>query len=285
MSGTKASIETEQELIRRATALVAARACVRNPRLGLVLGSGLGGLRSLVDGATVVPLASIIPLAPHSVPGHTRDLVHGTIKGREVMLLDGRLHPYEGHPSWLVGLPVRILHSLGVRTLLLTNAAGSLDMSLPPGSVMVFDDHLNLSARNPLVGRPRVGEPRFPDMSVPYDPDLSRQLLACLARTGLTTGRGIYACMLGPSYETVAEIAMLARLGINAVGMSTVYEQLVANGVGMRVVAISCVTNFAAGIGGGGRKLTHAEVVEVAARARPNIERGIVEWIEGCFEP
>lgn len=235
------------------------------PEVVAVLGSGLSALADGLDDAVEVPFAEVPGLPGAGVVGHAGRYVFGRIGGRPVLMQAGRLHLYEGHAPARVVAPVRIAHGLGARTVVVTNAAGGIHRALVPGSVMLIDDHLNLMWSSPLAGVVRDGEERFPDMSEPYD----RELQAFAERTALDRGiavvRGTYAAVPGPSYETPAEVAMLARLGADAVGMSTVPEVITARALGMRVLGLSLITNRAAGLAG--TALSHDEVLEIGRRS------------------
>ena len=241
------------------------------PRLAVVLGSGLGHLADELEDAATVSFADVPGFPPATVPGHTGTFVAGRLDGAEVLFQRGRYHVYEGHPPDVVAAPVRVAATLGVESLVLTNAAGGVRPSLEPGDLVLLDDHINLQARSPLVGLAEDGETRFPDMSEPYDPALRRLTLTAAVDLGIDLERGVYAAMLGPSYETAAEVRMLARLGADVVGMSTVPEVLVARARGLRVLALSVVTNRAAGLGGG--PLSHEEVVAVGREAGGRLAR------------
>jgi purine-nucleoside phosphorylase len=200
------------------------------------------------------------------VAGHDGELVAGTLAGRAVIAQSGRFHMYEGHAADTCALPVRVFAALGVGTVILTNAAGGIRRTFAGGALMLIADHINLSFRNPLTGAVLPGEERFPDMSDPYDGDL-RALARRVARERrVALDEGVYAGLLGPSYETPAEIRMLERLGADAVGMSTVVEVIAARARGLRCVGVSTITNLAAGISP--TKLSHQEVMETAERVR-----------------
>jgi purine-nucleoside phosphorylase len=245
------------------------------PVLGLVLGSGLGGLADRVEHAAVVGYHDIPGFAPTAIAGHAGRLIAGTLAGRSVVALSGRFHPYEGHPPALASFPIRVLHALGARTLLVSNAAGGIHERFRAGELMLITDQIDLAFRNPLAGAAEPAEPRFPDMSEPYDRELSARLRACAREIDVTLREGVYCGLLGPSYETRAEIRMLRVLGADAVGMSTVSEVIVARALGMRVAGLSCITNAAAGLSSD--PLSHAEVLEtttrVAARFEALVER------------
>jgi purine-nucleoside phosphorylase len=250
----------------------------------LVLGSGLGGLADEIEDPVHVPFDEIpgFPRRTQALQGHAGRLVVGQFEGVEVAAMQGRFHLYEGWTPAQVALPVRALAALGARTLLLTNAAGGLRPGMEPGDLMVIADHLNLMGQNPLIGPVAPGEHRFPDMSDPYDREFRAVAEAAALELGIPVTQGVYAALPGPSYETPAEIRMLARLGADAVGMSTVPEVLVARALGVRCLGISCITNLAAGLGGA--TLSHAEVMEVGERVRDRLAalvRGILPRIAG----
>lgn len=252
------------EAAARAAERVRERLDVRAPACAIVLGSGLGGLAAELEQARSLSFADIPGFPLPTVAGHRGALIAGTVEGREVITLAGRFHLYEGHTAAVAGFPVRVLHALGAPVLLVSNAAGGIRRTFRSGDLMIIADHLNLTGRNPLMGAAEAGGARFPDLADAYDPAL-RTLLAESAREqGILVQEGIYAALLGPSYETPAEIRMLERLGADAVGMSTVPEVLVARAIGMRVAGMSCITNLAAGISP--VKLSHAEVLETSQR-------------------
>ncbi len=242
----------------------------RPPAAVLVLGSGLGDLADEVAQPVRISYAEIPGFARSTVAGHRGALVAGAWEGVDVAVMQGRFHLYEGVDAETLALPIRVLGALGADTLVLTNAAGGMRPGFRPGDLMLIADHINLMWSNPLIGRVQPGEQRFPDMSDPYDAEFRRIAEQVALEQGVPLEQGVYAAMLGPSYETPAEIRMLARLGADAVGMSTVPEVLVARARGMRVLGISCITNLAAGLGGGGT-LSHDEVVEVGARVRSRL--------------
>lgn len=250
---------------RRAADAVRERLGVRAPVAAIVLGSGLGALADRVRDARRVPYGEIPGFHAPKVEGHRGELIAGTLGGRDVLLLAGRFHMYEGHSARIAAFPVRVVHALGARTLFVSNAAGGIRRTFNPGDLMVIADHINLMFRTPLEGPVEPGETRFPDMSATYTPRLQTLLDAAAQAEGLTLQRGVYIGLLGPSYETPAEVRMLDRLGADAVGMSTVPEVIVARALGMEVAGISLITNPAAGIASA--PLDHAEVVEVGAKA------------------
>jgi purine-nucleoside phosphorylase len=238
----------------------------RRPEVMLVLGSGLGALADQLEDAVRIPFRDVPGFATVTVAGHQGQLVAGRLEGVECIALQGRYHLYEGHPPPAVALPVRAMAALGAHTLLVTNAAGGLNRSFRPGDLMLIDDHINLMGRNPLIGPVFPGDARFPDMSRPYDPALQALAEGLALELRIRTVRGVYAAVSGPSYETPAEIRMLALLGADAVGMSTVPEVLVARAAGLRVLGVSLISNIAAGMSG--QPLDHAEVIAAGEEAR-----------------
>ncbi len=248
---------------REAEAVLRAR-LPDSPEVFLVLGSGLGSVVEAVEEPVEVPFAEIPGFPPPGVPGHAGRFVGGKLAGRRVLVQAGRYHLYEGHPAEVVAAPVRAAAALGIRTVVLTNAAGGIHAHLEPGDLLLIHDHLNLMWRNPLAGPVREGEVRFPDMSAPYDPELQALAEKVARRLRIRLPRGTYAAVLGPAYETSAEVRMLGALGADVVGMSTVPEVLVARAAGLRVLAFSLVTNRATGLGTGG--LRHEEVLEAGRR-------------------
>jgi purine-nucleoside phosphorylase len=248
------------------------------PVAGIILGSGLGGLAARIANPVAVPFADVPGFPSATVVGHAGKLIGGTLAGRPVIALAGRFHMYEGHDAALAGFPVRVLHALGARTLFVSNAAGGIRRTFRAGDLMLIRDHLNLMFRNPLIGALEMGDERFPDMSAPYDETLARQLLDAATALGLALQEGVYGGLLGPTYETPAEVRMLATLGADAVGMSTVPEVIVARAIGMRVAGISCITNLASGLSS--HPLSHAEVLETTTRVAEQFE-GLVERFVG----
>ena len=265
-------------LIADASEAIRARLGGRQPKLALVLGSGMGFLADQVGDAVRIPYRDIPGFPLPTVQGHGGELVAGIFAGRAVLMQSGRFHMYEGHSPQVSTLAVRTFAELGVRTLILTNAAGGIRRNFTAGTLMLLSDHLNLTSRNPLVGAVLPGEERFPDMSDPYDSGL-RALARDVARERkVALAEGVYAALLGPTYETPSEVRMLERLGADAVGMSTVVEVIAARARGMRCLAISTITNLAAGISPA--PLSHAEVMETAERVKGELGsliEGIVE--------
>lgn len=244
----------------------------------LILGSGLGGLADRIESAVSIPFRAIPGFPPSSVPGHAGRYVAGTLGGRRVIVAAGRYHLYEGHSIDTVALPARVLHGCGARLLFVSNAAGGINRTLRPGDLMIIEDQLNLMSRTPLAGPARQGETRFPDMSAPYDAALIRTLRDAALDAGIAVASGVYAGLVGPSYETPAEVRMLEKLGADAVGMSTVPEVLTARALGMRVAGISCITNLAAGLNNA--PLGHNEVLEAAAHAAARFEQLVTAFVQ-----
>ncbi len=235
------------------------------PETAIVLGSGLGGFAARLSGATTIPCAELPHWPMPGVAGHEGRFTVGTLHGRAVVALAGRCHAYEGHEPSEVAFAVRALGLSGVKRLILTNAAGGIRTSFDPGALMVIDDHVNLTGRNPLVGRndDRLG-PRFPDMTDVYSPRLRALADQAGRDRGVALVHGVYAGVLGPSYETPAEIRYLRTIGADAVGMSTVLEAIAARHMGLEVLGISCISNMAAGVRSA--PLSHADVLATAAR-------------------
>ncbi len=261
--------------IARATETVRAHLGGVTPVAALVLGSGLGGLTDRFRDTSRIPYGEIPGFPLPTVEGHQGELVAGTFAGRPVLAQSGRFHCYEGHDADLTALPVRVFAALGIGTVLLTNAAGGVRRTFGPGTLMLISDHLNLTGRNPLIGPVLEGETRFPDMSAPYDPALRERARQVALEKGIALAEGVYAGLLGPSYETPSEVRMLERLGADAVGMSTVLEVIAARARGVRCLGISTITNSAAGIGT--TPLSHAEVMDTAAR----VGRELGDLVEG----
>jgi purine-nucleoside phosphorylase len=239
--------------------------CADTPDVGIVLGSGLGAFTAVLQDAQSHAYGDIPNWPSAAVVGHAGQLVQGRLAGRRVAALSGRAHYYEGHDLGTVTFATRVLGMLGVRTLILTNAAGGVNVDFTPGTLMLIDDHINLMGGNPLVGpnEHRFG-PRFPDMTEVYSGRLRGVAAEAARGLGLRVGHGVYVAMHGPSYETPAEIRYLRTIGADAVGMSTVPEAIVARHMGMEVLGISCITNAAAGVLP--QPLNHDEVMEVARR-------------------
>ena len=251
--------------VEQAVDVVRQRLAGLAPRVAVVLGSGLGALADLVRDPRHIAYADIPGFPEPGVAGHKGELVAGTLAGVPALVQCGRFHLYEGHAADVVALPIRVFHRLGIETLIVTNAAGGIRLTFRPGTLMLIADHINLMWRNPLIGPVAPGEARFPDMSGPYDAGL-RALARDAARTAhVALEEGVYAGLLGPSYETPAEIRMLARLGADGVGMSTVPEIVVARACGMRCLGWSVITNPAAGLAS--EAISHDDVLALGGRA------------------
>lgn len=249
-----------------------------NVEIGMILGSGLGALAEKLTEKVVISYKEIPHFPQSTVQGHAGQLVCGTLEGKQVVVMQGRFHFYEGYSLAQVTYPVRVMQKLGVKTLVVTNAAGGVNRSFTPGDLMLIEDHLNLMGANPLIGpnQDSFGL-RFPDMSEAYNRELRNLAEKVAANQGFSLQRGVYVGLTGPSYETPAEIRYLSTIGADAVGMSTVPEVIVANHGGIRVLGISCITNMAAGILE--RKLDHSEVMETADRIKEKflgLVRGVV---------
>lgn len=257
--------------IMAAAAYIRSRTDLR-PTVGLVLGSGLGDYADTLENALSIAYEDIPNFPVPSIPGHRGALVFGRKCGQEVVVMQGRIHYYEGLPQQQITLPIRVLAALGVKTVVLTNACGGVNLSFAPGDLMLISDHINYSGANPLMG-PNLDAfgPRFPDMSDLYTASLRRAIREKAEEAGIPLQEGVYAMYSGPNYETPAEIRMFRILGADTVGMSTVPEALVAGHCGMQVVGVSCVTNMAAGVLP--VKLSHAEVTETANRVSVKFRR------------
>ncbi|HMI48951.1 MAG TPA: purine-nucleoside phosphorylase, partial [Gemmatimonadaceae bacterium] len=246
-------------------------------------GSGLGGLAKSIVNAVRVPFGDIPGFPEVTVAGHEGAVILGGLGGREIVALSGRFHMYEGHPAALAAFPVRVFHALGAQELFVSNAAGGISSKLAVGDLMMISDHLNLTGTNPLVGEVGEGEIRFPDMTDAYNPGLRWMLRTTAEKLGITLKEGVYAGLLGPSYETPSEVKMLRLLGADAVGMSTVPEVIVARALGMRVAGVSCITNAAAGVTGAA--LSHAEVLETTTRVSAAFESLVTEFLARSATP
>jgi purine-nucleoside phosphorylase len=266
---THATATDTFSMLEEARAFVTARSGLV-PALGIVAGSGLGALAGLVEHAVRIPYGEIPHLHAPTVIGHAGELVLGYLSGLPVAVLAGRIHGYEGHSADEAVFGVRLVALLGARRFLVTNAAGGIDPWLKPGALCRISDHLNLTGRNPLVG-PNIAAlgPRFPDMSHAYCPSLGALFERAAAEAAVPLHTGVYASVLGPSYETPAEVRMLRVLGASLVGMSTVHETIALNHMGVRVVGLSCVTNHAAGVSA--QTLDHSEVAAVANESGPRL--------------
>ena len=263
---------------RVAADTVRQRIGIEPPVVGIVLGSGLGGLAQRISGAVTMPFADVPGFPTVTVAGHAGQLIAGTLAGRPIIALAGRFHMYEGHDAALAGFAIRVLHALGARTLFVSNAAGGIRRTFQAGDLMLIRDQLNLTGRNPLIGLLEPGDERFPDMSEPYDREFGSQLRAHALALEIPLQEGVYGGLLGPTYETPSEVRMLAALGADAVGMSTVPEVIVARALAMRVAGISCITNLAAGISP--HALSHAEVLETTTRVAVRFETLVERFVE-----
>lgn len=249
----------------------------QRPVAGIVLGSGLGGLADRITNAVTIPFSQVPGFPTATVAGHAGQLLIGQLAERPVVMLAGRFHMYEGHDAGLAAFPVRVLHALGAPVYLASNAAGGVRRTFAPGDLMVIADHINLMFRNPLIGAVEPGDERFPDMSDPYDPGLRALLHDCARTISVPLHDGVYCGLLGPTYETPAEVRMLERLGGDAVGMSTVPEVIMARAIGMRAVAVSCITNKAAGLSH--EKLSHQEVMDTGRAVAGRFEALVSEFV------
>lgn len=277
MSGTPLVARLDE-----AAAAVRARTALR-PAIGVVLGSGLGAFADALEEAVAVPFAEIPHFPASTVAGHGGALVVGRSRGVPVAVMKGRVHFYEGYSLEQVVFPVRVLGRLGVKTLVVTNAAGAINPAFSPGDLMVIEDHLNLLG-NPLLGpNDEALGPRFPDLSEAYDRGLRDVAEAACRAASVRVHRGVYVSLTGPSYETPAEIRMFRTLGADAVGMSTVPEVIAARHIGMRVAGLSCLTNMAAGVTD--RKLDHREVLETGERVRGALLEALARIVTEAAKP
>lgn len=243
----------------------------RRPVAAVTLGSGLGGLAEEFEDPLRVPYDRLPGWPRPTVEGHTGEAVIGTLDGVPALGLRGRVHLYEGGDPSRTAFYVRVLAALEVPVLFLSNAAGAIREGFEPGELMLISDHINFTGRSPLTGPVFGGEPRFPDMTAAYDPELGEVVRTTARELGILLREGVYAAVHGPSYETPAEVRMLRTLGADAVGMSTVPEVIAARAAGIRCVAVSCLTNYAAGVTD--RPLVHDEVLETGARVQAGFQR------------
>ncbi len=269
---------TNYERIKAAAEYICARVSIR-PTIGLVLGSGLGEYADTLEDAVHIAYSEIPNFPVPTIPGHSGALVFGKKCGQEVVVLQGRIHYYEGLPQQEITLPIRVLAALGVKTVVLTNACGGVNLDFRPGDLMLISDHINFSGTNPLIG-PNMDTfgPRFPDMSDLYTASLREKIKEKAQKAGISLQEGVYAMYSGPNYETPAEIRMFRTMGADTVGMSTVPEAIVAGHCGMQVVGISCITNMAAGVLP--VKLSHEEVTQTANRVK-EVFRRLIDLIVG----
>lgn len=248
------------------------------PEIGIILGSGLGDFADKFDSINIC-YNEIPHFHASKVVGHKGQLVFAEIEGKKVVMMQGRYHFYEGHPMSTVTYPVKVMKKLGVKTLVVTNAAGAVHKGFSAGELMLIKDHINFMGTNPLVGKndEELG-PRFPDMSEIYKKDLRLLAQEKAKELGFELKEGVYAAVAGPSYETPAEINMLKLLGADAVGMSTAPEAIIANYCGIDVLGISCLTNYAAGVTNS--PLAHSEVIETADRVKESFQKLLLEMIK-----
>lgn len=249
------------------------------PEIGLILGSGLGSLADEVENRVEIKYSEIPNFPVSTVVGHAGQFVYGTLEEKKVIMMQGRFHFYEGHDIKTVTFPVRVMKMLGIKEIIVTNAAGGVNMDFKPGDLMIITDCINYSGVNPLIGK-NLDEfgPRFPDMSAPFNKELINKALTSAREENVPVVQGTYFMFSGPNYETPAEIRMVRALGGDSVGMSTVPEVIVANHSGLKVLGISCITNMAAGILD--QPLSHQEVIETSNRVKDNFKkliRGIVK--------
>jgi purine-nucleoside phosphorylase len=258
-----------------AARFINSRAGGRAPRVAVVLGSGLGGVAEAISDAIEIPYSEIPHFMNSTVDGHDGSLLVGSCSGVEVVAMKGRFHFYEGYSMEEITLPVRVFSLMGIRVLVITNAAGGASPHLTPGTLMLITDHINLMGDNPLLGPndDRFG-PRFPDMTTTYTPAFIGAAHEVAREVGISLAEGVYVGLRGPSYETPSEVRMLAKFGGDALGMSTVPEAIIARHCGMNILAISCITNSAAGLTRA--EISHSEVMEVGRRAGAELSRLIL---------
>ncbi|MEO0411036.1 MAG: purine-nucleoside phosphorylase [Pseudomonadota bacterium] len=268
------------DLIERCAQAMRAAHTGAFPKTALILGSGLGPFGEEIATETVIPYGDIPGFPQSTVAGHEGRFLIGKAAGHDVICMQGRVHIYEGYPASLLAVPIRMLKTLGIERLILTNAAGSIRTDMPPGSLMMITDHINLSGHNPLIG-PNADAfgPRFHDVSQAWTPSLQEALIKASAASGVPLHRGVYLQVTGPNFETPAEIRAFGRMGADAVGMSTVPEVLVASHAGMDVAGISLITNMAAGLSP--VELTHTETIEEAEKAYKRIKALMLEFLGG----
>jgi purine-nucleoside phosphorylase len=258
------------------------------PKVAVILGSGLGALADSLADAVAFGYHELPHFPATTVAGHRGRLIVGRLEGKPVALFDGRIHFYEGHPMWQVAFPVYVAHKMGASSLIVTNAAGGINPAFAPGTIMLIRDHINFTGTSPLIGpnAPELG-PRFPSMRDAYDPGLRENARRVAAAAGISIAEGVYVAMIGPQYETDAELRMLAHLGADAVGMSTVPEVIAARHAGMRSLGISVIANAAVpstSASGHIEEPSHESVQEVVRGAAPDVltlVRGVVGTLEG----
>lgn len=256
----------EQKIIQDAVQIIRDRVDF-DAEVGMILGSGLGDYADRIENAVKIPYSAIPNFPVSTVDGHAGQFVLGSCKGKKVIAMQGRVHYYEGYTQKEITLPIRIMKRIGVGKVLLTNAAGGVNRSFAPGTLMMIRDHINFSGSNPLIGRNFEEDgPRFPDVSRVYQKELRQKLKVLAEQEGIHLEEGVYMMFSGPCYETPAEVRMAGIVGADAVGMSTVPEAIVCAHCGIPVLGISCITNYAAGILD--QPLSHQEVVETAERVK-----------------
>ena len=248
------------------------------PQVGITLGSGLGAFVNEIQPEFVIPFKDIPHFLPTTVEGHQGNLIFGKVGGKNIVALQGRNHFYEGHSMDTVVFPTRVMALMGIEVLILTNSAGGLADGMQAGDFMIIEDHINMMGANPLMG-PNIKEfgPRFPDMTEAYDKRLVEKMEGILRKNKIRFHKGVYGGLSGPTYETPAEVRHMKLIGCSAVGMSTVPETIAANHLGIRVAAMSCITNLAAGISK--HKLSHSEVTETAKRVESHFAGFLTEFI------
>ena len=267
-----------QDIINQVARQIKSKIGGYEPKIGIILGSGLGGMADAIENPVVIPYEEIDGFPRSTVSGHAGRLVVGKLNGVDVLCMQGRVHFYEGHSPAALALVIRSYKKLGIETMILTNASGSLNIDMGPGSLMIISDHINLSGCNPLIGPndENVG-PRFPDMTYAYDAELRQKLVKTAEKEGINMRSGVYLMTSGPNFETPAEIRMFRILGADAVGMSTVSETLCAVHCGMRVVGVSVVTNYGAGMVS--EKMTHEETITQANEAGKKLQRILTRFV------
>ena len=249
------------------------------PEIGIILGSGLGGLADIIENPTFIKYEDIPSFPVSTVEGHAGRLVIGELSGKKVIAMQGRFHFYEGYPIQDVVFPIRVMGEIGIESLIVTNAAGGVNTDFVPGDLMIIDDHINFAGTNPLIG-PNLDEkgPRFPDMSKAYDVEYKELAEKCAKELNIDIKKGVYGWFTGPTYETPSEVKMARILGADAAGMSTAPEVIVANHEKIRVLGISCITNMASGILD--QPLLHEEVVEVSLMVKEKFEGLVTEILK-----
>ena len=273
-------MKTPSEMIKKlqdTVSFLKAKTTIK-PEIGIILGSGLGAFVKEIKAELVIPFSEIPNFYAPTVEGHNGNLIFGTVNGKPIVACQGRIHYYEGHSMDAVVFPTRVLAMLGIQVLILTNSAGGLGDGMQAGDFMIIEDHINLMGTNPLMG-PNIKEigPRFPDMTEAYDKKLVSKLEGIFKSLNVRYHKGVYGGLSGPTYETPSEVRYLKLIGCTAVGMSTVPESIAANHMGLRVVALSCITNLAAGISK--HKLSHDEVTDTAKRVEADFAKVLSQFV------